>query len=154
MPFEFGQPINALDMATVNCAVVKGDTPIDIYWTHNKARIEAASGTSENSIMILRNGQRMSTLSIESVRAGHAGQYTCVATNTAGTVRHTVQLTVNGLFVFSADILTRISFSSLYSIRPRTLHDAARSFAANFAILFWRRTLEFGRCGRRSMYDT
>lgn len=91
LAFDFGEPINAMDMATVNCAVVKGDTPIDIYWTFNGYRIN-----SENGIMIIRNGQRMSTLSIESVRAQHRGQYICVAVNQAGTVRHSVDLIVNG----------------------------------------------------------
>lgn len=97
----------------MNCAVVKGDTPIDIYWTHNKVRIEATS-SSEMAVMILRNGQRMSTLSIESVRAGHRGQYTCVATNTAGTVRHTVDLTVNGLFMLVAFSNSVFFLSSLF----------------------------------------
>ena len=38
----------------------------------------------------------MSVMSIESVAARHAGEYTCVATNGAGTISQSAMLVVNG----------------------------------------------------------
>ena len=41
-------------------------------------------------------GQKSSILSIDSVAAMHAGNYTCVAENAAGSSNYTAQLIVNG----------------------------------------------------------
>lgn len=84
-------------MATVNCAVTKGDLPIDIYWKLNDYKLMG----SNDGILITRSGNRISTLSIESVRSRHSGNYTCVASNSAGTVEHSAMLYVNGNFVNS-----------------------------------------------------
>lgn len=92
LPFDFGDgPIDALDMAVVNCAVNKGDTPIDIYWTFNGHKI-----TTNNGITISKSGPRLQVLNIESVRGRHRGNYTCIASNSAGSVQHTAELNVNG----------------------------------------------------------
>lgn len=91
LPFDFGEPINALDIATVNCAVNKGDLPIDIYWTFNNYKI-----TTNDGILITRSGNRISGLNIESVQSRHRGNYTCTAINSAGMNKYTAQLYVNG----------------------------------------------------------
>lgn len=92
--FDFGDPINSMDMATVNCAVVKGDLPIDIYWMFNNYKISTNDG-----ILITRSGNRISGLSIESVQSRHRGLYTCIAINAAGSARHVAELNVNGLCI-------------------------------------------------------
>lgn len=49
----------------------------------------------------------MSALSIESVAARHAGEYTCVATNRAGNVTHSTTLAVNGIYTKETSTLAR-----------------------------------------------
>lgn len=49
-------------------------------------------------ITITNFGKRGKQLSIESVGATHAGEYTCVASNLAGSVSRTAVLDVNGIY--------------------------------------------------------
>lgn len=92
VPFDFGEEsINEQDMVSASCTVNKGDLPIDIIWTKNGGRVYTNDG-----LVVNRNSQRLSVLSIESVRARHAGNYTCVATNNAGITKHWTMLAVNG----------------------------------------------------------
>lgn len=79
-----------MDMATVNCAVTKGDMPIDISWYFNKNKIRTNDG-----ILITRSGHRISMLNIESAQSRHRGTYTCVASNEAGSAEHSAELKVN-----------------------------------------------------------
>nr|NP_001036521.1 down syndrome cell adhesion molecule 1, isoform W [Drosophila melanogaster]ABI31072.1 down syndrome cell adhesion molecule 1, isoform W [Drosophila melanogaster] len=91
MPFDFGEDvINELDMVSAYCTVNRGDLPVDIAWTKNGGRIYTNDG-----LIVTRNSQRISVLSIESVRARHAGNYSCVATNSAGETRQSAILAVN-----------------------------------------------------------
>lgn len=80
-----------MNMATLNCAVIKGDTPIEIFWKFNNRKI-----SSNDGVLITRSGQRISVLSIESVRSRHAGNYTCVGKNPAGIMEYSSELKVNG----------------------------------------------------------
>jgi len=105
-PFSFGdEAANAGEMATVQCAVIKGDLPIDVTWSFNGREIEAANGAFDEhsydnpDIAISRSSKRASTLTIESVAARHAGEYSCTASNTAGTATHSSVLSVNGTLV-------------------------------------------------------
>lgn len=92
VPFDFGEEsINELDMVSAYCTVNKGDLPLDIAWTKNGGRVFTNDG-----VVVTRNSQRISVLSIESVRARHAGNYSCVATNNAGETRQSAMLAVNG----------------------------------------------------------
>nr|NP_001036481.1 down syndrome cell adhesion molecule 1, isoform BG [Drosophila melanogaster]ABI31032.1 down syndrome cell adhesion molecule 1, isoform BG [Drosophila melanogaster] len=91
VPFDFGEEsINELDMVSASCTVNKGDLPVDIYWTKNGGRVYTNDG-----LIVTRNSQRLSVLSIESVRARHAGNYSCVATNNAGAITQSAMLAVN-----------------------------------------------------------
>jgi hypothetical protein len=91
MPFSFGEePANAGEFTTIACAVIKGDSPITIVWRFNGTETENQNGVS------VSQSRRLSTLSIEAVRAEHSGAYTCVAKNAAGAVNHTANLHVNG----------------------------------------------------------
>lgn len=92
VPFDFGQEeINAMDMVSASCTVNKGDLPIKITWTRNNQSIYSNDGVS-----ISRTNQRISILSIESVRDRHSGTYTCIAENSGGSVNYTTSLWVNG----------------------------------------------------------
>lgn len=92
VPFNFGDDeINAMDMVSASCTVNKGDLPLNIYWTRNGHKI-----FSNDGISISRTNQRISILSIESVRDRHVGNYSCVAENKAGIVELSAYLWVNG----------------------------------------------------------
>lgn len=45
---------------------------------------------------IVKNGKKVSSLTIDSVSEEHAGFYSCLATNIAGHDRHTAILNING----------------------------------------------------------
>lgn len=85
-----------MEMATVNCAVIRGDAPIEITWKFNDDKY-LLNFNNENGILITKSGPRISVLSIESVASKHRGNYTCIAENIAGLVKLTAELHVNGL---------------------------------------------------------
>lgn len=68
-----------------------GDLPINIEWRLNDAPID------ESRISISKVGKRVSLLTIDSVTGYHAGNYTCVALNPAGSAEHSSRLIVNGI---------------------------------------------------------
>ncbi|KAJ8982888.1 hypothetical protein NQ317_004318 [Molorchus minor] len=91
LPFNFGdESVNSGDMASLTCSVFKGDLPVNITWLHNHLTVDYNSGIS-----IFKNGNKMSSLSIETVGEEHAGIYTCVTQNRAGNTTHSAELHVN-----------------------------------------------------------
>lgn len=97
VPFDFGnEEINAMDMVSASCTVNKGDIPIKITWNRNNQSIYSNDGVS-----ISRTNQRISILSIESVRDRHSGTYMCIAENSGGSVNYTTSLWVNGTYSFN-----------------------------------------------------
>uniref|UniRef100_A0A182S9C1 Ig-like domain-containing protein n=1 Tax=Anopheles maculatus TaxID=74869 RepID=A0A182S9C1_9DIPT len=96
VPFDFGsEEIFSLDTVSVSCTVSKGDSPVDIRWQFNGNHL-----TTNNGVLISRQTQRTSFLTIESVRDRHTGNYSCIAENPAGHAIHTASLFVNGLIFF------------------------------------------------------
>lgn len=99
-------------MATVQCAVIKGDLPVDIVWSFNGVPINMdmhnggliidrninnpQQQQEHRDLVVRKSGSRASTLTIESVAARHAGIYSCSASNVAGSASHSADLTVNG----------------------------------------------------------
>ena len=77
--------------AQVSCIVTKGDEPLSISWTFHGSHI-----TSDLGITTTPLGTKGSSLMIPSVGYSHRGNYTCQATNSAGTRAQTVELKVNG----------------------------------------------------------
>lgn len=95
LPFDFGEDlVNSGDPASLNCLIHKGDLPFNITWQHNNKTIEEEFG-----ILIIPTGKKASSLSIDSVSAEHAGEYSCFVQNRAGSDRHTAVLNVNGIFL-------------------------------------------------------
>lgn len=86
-------PINSGEMTSTTCSVSKGDLPLNITWFFNNRPMS----TVEDVTVSLVN-TRLSALSIESVHADHAGNYTCIAANRAGTTSYSTTLNVNGNF--------------------------------------------------------
>lgn len=93
--FSFGEdPLNAGDTASLLCIVTKGDFPLEIEWLFNNEVIDP----TKVDIVISDNGKRTKQLTIDSVSARHAGEYTCIASNIAGSTSRSAQLVVNGIF--------------------------------------------------------
>lgn len=84
--------MNFEESVSVNCLIYLGDLPMDITWLFNGAHISAYSGVS-----IVKGGKKASILTIDSVHAGHAGNYTCKARNDADSAEYTAELIVNGI---------------------------------------------------------
>uniref|UniRef100_A0A1A9WR29 Ig-like domain-containing protein n=1 Tax=Glossina brevipalpis TaxID=37001 RepID=A0A1A9WR29_9MUSC len=91
--FDFGaDPVNFEDSVSVNCLISSGDMPVDIIWLLNNNSMDSYYGSGVN---IMKSGKRASVLTIDSVHAGHVGNYTCLAKNRAGQAGHTAELIVN-----------------------------------------------------------
>lgn len=97
VPFEFAEnPVNSGETASVQCTVVKGDTPIEIAWFLNGRPIAETLG-----VTTVKNGKRVSSLTVDNVDASHAGSYTCRAGNVAGSADYSTSLSVNGVGGFA-----------------------------------------------------
>ena len=120
VPFEFaygddlvttGQPM------TVQCMIAEGDTPITFRWSFHGKELSSQMGISTSRI-----NSRVSLLSIDSIEAGHAGDYTCTAQNSAGLANHTAVLLVQGFF----------RSSSTFGCHPITSHLGSLRSVATF----------------------
>lgn len=85
--------MNFGESASVQCTISGGDLPMEVKWHFNGAEIPKYLEVSTSKM-----GKRINVLLIESVKADHAGNYSCIAKNQAGTVEHTAPLIVIGLF--------------------------------------------------------
>lgn len=95
-PFDFGE--NALgvgEAASVQCVTSVGDLPLSFSWLLDGQEIKPFDSRISD-LTIGAMGKRSHFLNIESVRAEHAGNYTCRVENSAGTLEHTASLVVNG----------------------------------------------------------
>lgn len=80
---------------SITCTISGGTQPVDVIWMLNRVPIEP-----NFDIVTEKRGKHINVLIIESVKAKHAGNYTCLAQNAAGIVEHTSQLIVIGLKAF------------------------------------------------------
>lgn len=90
---SFGEePLNAGDATSLTCSVIKGDSPLEITWMFNNEPLPS----SDLGVIVTETGKRTKQLTIDFVSARHAGEYTCVASNIAGSTSRSATLTVNG----------------------------------------------------------
>lgn len=82
-------------MASVQCAIQKGDLPIEFAWLHNGYLLDENFGVS-----LTKMSPRISFLNIDSVQAIHRGNYTCVAANKAGRTEFSSELHIDGAIIF------------------------------------------------------
>lgn len=102
-PFAFGEePANFGEMAGVTCMAIKGDLPIDLFWTLNNNPLVA---DGDQGVNLQRINTRTSSLSIDALGAQHRGVYQCVARNRAGFSVIASELIVNGWKLFNLNIL-------------------------------------------------
>ncbi|KAL1463709.1 hypothetical protein WDU94_015435 [Cyamophila willieti] len=90
VPFSFEEPIFAGQSIQVGCSVSAGDAPIHIEWKLSGTDIPSDFGVEIQSL-----GRRGSALIVDSADSKHGGNYTCSATNAAGTVHYTTTLNVH-----------------------------------------------------------
>lgn len=93
VPFTF-QEDNLVEglLARVSCVVSRGDVPLRIHWEKNGVKLQ----NGDLGVQIRSFDDHSSILSIPSVATNHNGHYCCVASNEAGSAKHTAQLTVQG----------------------------------------------------------
>ena len=92
VPFDSNdEPITSGQPVTLQCSVSEGDLPIKFRWSFHGKELSSQMGIST-----VRLNSRVSLLSIDSIAAGHAGNYTCTAQNSAGLANHTAALLVQG----------------------------------------------------------
>ena len=83
------------ETVTATCTITKGDLPIQTWWTLSIGEIER-NLTTNDGVVIMKNGQKISMLSIEAVKARHRGNYTCYAKNKGGITQYSTHLGING----------------------------------------------------------
>lgn len=112
------------------CVVTKGDFPLEITWTFNGHPIQSYHG----DVIVSDTGKRVKQLTIESVAARHAGEYTCVASNAAGSVSHSAILDVNGTPFNESMTEIRISVFSYLSSKfiPHLIYQPLRYFPLEY----------------------
>ena len=94
--FSFAKDVmNEGDFAQISCIVTSGDRPLSITWSFHGVNTDDLG--TDTGITTSNLGSRMSLLVIDQVKHTHQGNYTCQATNQAGTRSHTAQLIVNGI---------------------------------------------------------
>ena len=76
--------------AAISCQILEGDLPVNFRWERNGKSI---LGTGNE--IIRRLDEYSAALVIEHITSDHSGNYTCIASNIAGSEKFTVPLTVN-----------------------------------------------------------
>lgn len=98
VPFTFGEEeINLDETVSTACTVTKGDLPLSIFWSFTEENSNFTYNlTTNDGIMITRNGQKVSTLVIDAVKSRHRGNYSCITSNKGGTAHQSAYLKING----------------------------------------------------------
>ena len=86
------------EFAQVICIVSKGDEPLRLRWSMQGETISPGPTISTTLL-----GTRTTMLTIQSVGYRHSGEYTCIASNEAGSVSSSTQLRVNGMLGWTRD---------------------------------------------------
>ncbi|GIY29646.1 down syndrome cell adhesion molecule-like protein Dscam2 [Caerostris extrusa] len=76
------------------CVVIKGDPPMRFHWLKNGQTFLAHGDTTVQTF------EDTSIVTFKQVVSSDRGQYTCVATNVASSTNRTMQLIVNGKFMY------------------------------------------------------
>lgn len=91
IPFDLEEEVNSGESIQLNCHVSKGDAPLKISWNFHGEALSSHMGITTTKL-----GDRSSVLTIGSAMAAHSGNYTCTATNAAGSTSYTAPVHVNG----------------------------------------------------------
>lgn len=83
--------MNNGDTVSIQCTIAGGDLPVQVSWMLDDRPLEPYM-----EIVTQKQGKRINLLMIESVSDMHAGNYTCMAENSAGIAQHSSELVVIG----------------------------------------------------------
>lgn len=103
VPFSFGEDeVNFDDSVMVSCSIIKGDSPLKIWWRFFETNDALGYNlTTNDGVVVTKPSQKISILAIDAVKARHRGNYTCFAQNKGGTTQFSTYLAVNGLTRFA-----------------------------------------------------
>nr|XP_027200228.1 Down syndrome cell adhesion molecule-like protein Dscam2 isoform X2 [Dermatophagoides pteronyssinus] len=91
-PFKFPQSLHQSQRYNLLCTVVKGDPPIKVEWYKDGKKLSIGSFPHTNIIHVTDYSV---TLAFESVQPDHRGNYTCVASNGAGSSSHSATMIIH-----------------------------------------------------------
>ncbi|XP_054089355.1 cell adhesion molecule Dscam2 isoform X48 [Zeugodacus cucurbitae] len=94
-PFSYDDIINTGDSIDLLCQIQKGDRPIQINWSFERAAGDARYDTLQPIMRTNRFSSKSSVLSIPRATPAHTGTYTCTASNAAGSTTYSTNITVN-----------------------------------------------------------
>ena len=80
---------------TLTCTIAKGDLPISIVWRKDNANIDSTNAENDD-IKIIAFNEFISMLTIDDLDVHHIGNYSCLASNSAGTAIRYQTVHVNG----------------------------------------------------------
>jgi len=103
VPFSFDEPMYSGDAAQVTCLVASGDQPLEISWLFENESVSVLPG-----VTITKVGSKTSLLLIDPVRGLHRGNFTCTASNHAGSSNYTAALHINGTEHFFPAVTPKI----------------------------------------------
>ena len=92
-PIALPSGISSGDNVAITCVIKRGDEPIHISWMLNGHVL------TEDQVRIVST-PLVSTVIIDSITREQAGNYTCRATNDAGTAHYTTHVAVLGQYSY------------------------------------------------------
>ena len=108
--FAFPKNLTRGKRLRVICTVTEGDLPIEVEWWKDGLKIGGSqSHESPNSqfpglgIQVRRIDEFTSLLAISFLETTHAGNYSCVASNSVASFLRSATLTIRGKFIEDAD---------------------------------------------------
>lgn len=93
-PFWFNSEVQENHRLSVLCVITSGDLPVSISWLKDGQLLSPQLAQARK--IVIKSDDDQSTLKFQSVKLEHAGNYTCMARNRAGTQSHTAPLVVHG----------------------------------------------------------
>ena len=102
---------------TLTCTIAKGDSPINILWQKDQENIQSSE---KGDIKVIAFDEFNSMLTIEDLDVRHIGNYSCLASNSAGTAIHYQTVHVNGtiMVIWMSYINIIITFCFVLSSFP------------------------------------
>lgn len=110
-PFSFGdEELNFDETVAATCIISKGDLPVKIWWTLKDEYLSERNLTTNDGVVITKTSTKISMLNIDAVKARHRGNYTCFASNKAGTAQHSAYLIINGSMKLQVNLSLPLKF--------------------------------------------
>lgn len=119
------------DTAGVQCVILSGDLPANLSWMFNGHPLAIT-----DNVIITKTGLKTLSLTIDSVSAKDAGNYTCVGENTVGNTTFTSTLFINGWLVELASLyVASMRLSLVTNVWRVTQYNP--NLPSSSCLLFW-----------------